>query len=139
MASDGVYYDLLTLLVDVEILNDSPPQLSLAGRLTANFVENATSPAPIGTIHLTCKTRVFSNCEIASLGMVYQPLITDADNNAVFGLESATVTLLDAPDSADESISISDLTVQGLSALGIVVTGKTSMSSYQVSQCKWVL
>lgn len=52
MASDGVTSDLITLTMDVVILNNNSPQLTLAGRQTASFVENATSPAPIGAIQL---------------------------------------------------------------------------------------
>lgn len=63
------------------------------------------------------------------VGTVYQPVITDADNNMVFGLESATVVLIGASDSTEESISVSDLTVQSLSSLGITVTGRTAISS----------
>lgn len=58
--------------------------------------------------------------------MVYQPLITDADNNMVFLLESATVSLYGASDLGQESISISDLSLQALANMGIEVTGETS-------------
>ena len=55
------------------------------------------------------------------LGMIYQPLITDSDNNMVFEMESASVMLADAL--PEESISISTSAMQALSGLGISVTG----------------
>ena len=46
-ASDGIYTDSLSVFIDVQILNNNSPQLSLGGRDTANFVEGAVS-VPIG-------------------------------------------------------------------------------------------
>lgn len=55
--------------------------------------------------------------------MVFQPVLSDADNNMVFGLESASITLVGASD-LEEFIGVSDATVQALSAQGITVTGR---------------
>ena len=51
-ASDGIFSDSLTLLVDVVIVNDNPPILSFGGPDTALFVEGSTSPVPIGKLKL---------------------------------------------------------------------------------------
>ncbi len=56
--------------------------------------------------------------------MVYQPRISDEDNNVMFGMESASVTLLGAADSTMESISVSSLAIDGLLEIGISVTGE---------------
>ena len=48
-ASDGVFTDSLSLLVDVVIVNDNAPDLTFGGRDTATFVEGSASPSPIGT------------------------------------------------------------------------------------------
>ena len=56
--------------------------------------------------------------------MVYQPLIRDMDNDTIFGLESAMISLLDNPDGTDERIYVSELTLEGLLNLGIASTGK---------------
>ena len=53
--------------------------------------------------------------------MIYQLIIRDGDSNVTFGLESATVSLLDGPD-ADERIGVSELALDQLSALGISIT-----------------
>ena len=58
--------------------------------------------------------------------MIYQPVISDGDNNMVVGLVSGSVTLLDA--SASEFIGVSDEVISRLSDLGISVTGKSSSS-----------
>lgn len=57
--------------------------------------------------------------------MIFQPLITDEDNNMVFGMESASVVLMNA-ELPEESISISDTATEALSDLGISVTGNWS-------------
>ncbi len=60
---------------------------------------------------------------VSLLGMVYQPRITDADNNEVFGLESASVALLEVQDVEEEYIIVSNTTIEALSTLGISVSG----------------
>lgn len=59
--------------------------------------------------------------------MIYQPLIQDRDSNTMFGLESASVSLLDAPDVASERIGVSNQTILGLSAMGVSVTRGNSL------------
>ena len=59
-------------------------------------------------------------------GMVYQPRISDADNNMVFGLESAVVTLANAQDSGDEFITVPNATISDLEGRGINVSGETN-------------
>jgi hypothetical protein len=54
--------------------------------------------------------------------MIFQPVITDGDNNAVFGMESASVELLNA-ELPEESIGISASAISALSDLGISVNG----------------
>ena len=58
------------------------------------------------------------------LGMVYQPRIMDADNNEVFGMESARVSLLNVQDPEDEHIIVSSSVIDALSAMGIAVSGE---------------
>ena len=103
-ASDGTYEASITITVDVQILNDNPPVITLA-RSTAVFVENASSSFPL------------------AIGAIFQPDITDADNNAVFLMESASVTLFDAVDGSLEGIEVPQATRDGLATLNILVEG----------------
>lgn len=129
-ASDGLFTDTISLYIEVEVLNNNAPELSFEGRDTASFVEGTTSPVPIGTmikplLQLTIEPNVISTyLYSSSIGMVYQPLIRDADNNNVFFMESASVSLLGATDSDEEFIGISAVNVNGLQSLGISVTGR---------------
>ena len=47
-ASDGVYTAYISLLVNVEIVNDNPPVLVFGGADTANFTEGVSAPVAIG-------------------------------------------------------------------------------------------
>ena len=60
--------------------------------------------------------------------MVYQPRISDVDNNMVFGLESAVVTLANAQNSGDEFIMVPNATISDLEGLGISVSGETNLT-----------
>ena len=56
--------------------------------------------------------------------MVFQPVITDADNNEVFMMEYAQVSLLNEQDVGEEHIAVSSSVVDALVTMGITVTGK---------------
>lgn len=103
-ASDGTYEARITITVDVRILNNNPPVINLA-RSTAVFVENATSSFPL------------------AIGAIFQPGITDADNNTVFLMESASVALFDAVDGSLEVIEVPQASRDGLATLNISVEG----------------
>ena len=103
-ASDGTYEASATITVDVQILNNNPPVIALM-RSTAVFVENSNSTLPL------------------TIGSIFQPDITDADNNTVFLMESATITLSDAVDGSLEGIEVPQATQDGLATLNISVIG----------------
>ncbi len=65
--------------------------------------------------------------------MVYQPVISDADSNTLFLLESASIVLLDVPDALYENISVSDLLLEGLLDLGISIRGMYNAIVWLVS------
>ena len=102
--SDGRYSAILTLIINVQIFNNNAPQLSFLGPSVAMFVENSSQPLQIGSI--------------------FQPDISDADNNAVFLMAGATVLLLDTPDGSLEGLGVPETTITDLAGLNISTQGK---------------
>lgn len=47
-ASDGIYTSNVSIMVDVMILNNNPPNIFFGGVSTADFVEGSTEPLRIG-------------------------------------------------------------------------------------------
>ena len=107
--SDGRYSATLTLTVNVQILNNRAPQLSFLGPSVAMFVENSSQPLPVGSI--------------------FQPDISDADNNAVFLMAGATVLLLDTPDGSLEGLGVPGTAITILAGLNISIQGKLMVNS----------
>ena len=101
-ASDGAFESSITIYITVEIINNNQPIITLSTS-TVTFIENSVTPLPIGNR--------------------FQPDITDADNNAVFLMESATVMLLDVLDGNSEVIAVPSDAANGLAMLGITVQG----------------
>ena len=59
-----------------------------------------------------------------SLGSLFSPMIADRDNNVIFFMESATITLLESPDVPSEQIDLPANVENTLEQLNISVTGK---------------
>jgi Notch-like protein len=116
--SDGTSQSSIIITIDVEILNDSPPEIRFAGSSNVSFTEGSTVPLPLGSVLMA--------------------VISDADNNDVFLMESASVQLFQgAVDGLDEVIDYDRNTVN---ALGISVDetshvlvfhGRANVSAYQ--------
>ena len=103
--SDGASQSSIVITVNVEILNNNPPEISFAGSSNVSFMEGSTVPLPIGSI--------------------LRAVINDADNNEVFLMEHAVVQLLEGVvDGLDEVLHYDRDTVE---ALGIRVDGMYKM------------
>ena len=96
---DDIYSPVtVTLMVEVEILNNNAPVLSFGGHSMVVYVEGDN---------------------VLLVGALMQPAIVDADNNGVFNMEQATVSLIGAVDGESEQLAIGDAL-----PIGISVTGK---------------
>ena len=73
------------------------------------FVENSSQPLLVGSI--------------------FQPDISDADNNAMFLMAGATVLLLDTPDGSLEGLGVPDTAITVLAGLNISIQGKLMVNS----------
>ena len=97
--SDGIFQSSVTIAVDVVALNNHPPQIIFSGSSNITFTEGETQPIPLGNL--------------------LAPIISDADSNTIFLMQSAVVELLHATDGEQEELN-SDID----SALGISVNRK---------------
>ena len=99
--SDGASQSSIVITIDVQILNNNPPEISFAGSSNVSFVEGSTVPLAIGSI--------------------LKAVINDADNNDVFLMEYASVQLHEGVvNGLDEVLNYDRDTVE---ALGIRVDG----------------
>ena len=83
--SDGIFESFVTVTISVIAINNNPPVIRFTGSSNISFMEGATVPL--------------------LLGSVLAPVISDADNNAVFLMESASVELLNAIDGLNEELN----------------------------------
>lgn len=63
------------------------------------------------------------------MGSIFQPDISDADNNAVFLMAGATVLLLDTPDGSLEGLGVPGTAITILAGLNISIQGKLMVNS----------
>ena len=95
---DDVYAPVsLTLIVEVEILNNNAPVLSFGGHSMVVYVEGGG---------------------VLLVGALMQPVIVDADNNNVFNMEQATVSLTGVMDGESEQLAIGDVLPIGINTTG---------------------
>lgn len=86
----------LQLVIEVVIINNNAPELMFAGVNSVNYPEGN------GTL---------------AVGALMQPSITDDDNNNIFLMDRAAVTLLNPIDENQESLNISR-SIEGITAQG---------------------
>lgn len=109
---DGAFEASINLTVTVVILNNNPPEVSLRGDSRVVYLEGSEVYLPIGNI--------------------FQPGITDADNNDVFPMEGAVVRLLRGVDGeSSERIEVPAESVVGLTEQGIMVEGKVQKGMFR--------
>lgn len=111
-ASDGTSEATLEITVDVQILNNNPPLLTFNGQSLATFVDGSSMPLEIGQI--------------------FQPNISDADNNDIFPMVQATIWLQNAPDGDLEALQVDNVQVEQIQSLGIEIERKQTCKNHKV-------
>ena len=90
----------VSAVINVQPINNNPPVLRFGGRIEVVYAEThgASAVLPVGTL--------------------MQPLISDPDNNAIFFIHKAVVSLAGVVDGISERLNYSSMLPSGVAATG---------------------